>query len=1604
MVAACPFGTVKNQRIKSIIFLQIEGLFLILQIFYPLRKALSITGRIFLGLIIAIILLYGSLHLPSVQTWLIQKTASRVSRELGTEVSISRLDFHFFDKVSIEKILIRDKQKDTLLYAGSIQVNLNDWFFFKERIDLKYIGLEDAFINLYRKDTVWNYRFIEDYFSDTTSSSGGGGKTNLDIRKIRLSNVRILQRDQWVGQDMTVSFRKLDLAVNTFDPDNKKIDLAELRIVEPFFWQFEYPGNKPKGYRSAYKPPKPTQYKWNDGEWVITMDQMQMLDGSIRIDKETDHEAYNDRFDGEHLIFTGLQGNIRNLRLHADTIKMNLDLKGEERSGLRVKKLAADVRFTPDIMEFNKLDLQTNRSRLGDYYAMRYNDFEDDMSDYISAVIMEGKFRNSELHSDDLAFFDPSVSDLNRVFYFSGDAEGTVENLSARNLKIKTGRSYLEGDLQIMGLPDTDSTFIKLAARDLQTNYQEIASIAPAIKEVKAIRWQETGNLSYRGNFEGNLYAFKAAGTVSSALGSISCDIGMQLPDKGLPRYDGYISTGSFDIGRLTGNKQWGIIALDGKIKGSGFEASLVNADFNGKIDRLGFNGYDYRNMVINGNFSKSLFTGKMNINDPNIRVSEMDGKLNLSRKDIAFNLDASIEHIDLQALKLVDRDMDLSGKFSLDFTGNNIDNFSGSARIFAAKLRHNDKDLSFDSLELVSFIQDDKKNLSLHTNEADAEISGQFSILELPAAFLAFLHNYYPGYITAPAAPVANQQFNFRIRTREPEEFLKIVDPRLGGLNRADISGSLDLAGNILEMKAQVPKFIYDGTSFSKISISALGNRDKLKTEIDVDDIALNDSLHFPGTRLNISSENDISVVNLRTTASEALNEANLNTTVYTSPDSIRFYFSPSSFIINNKKWTVKQDGELIISNNKLFARDISITESFQSIRISSELKAGLPNPVLKADIENLILEDLVPYLFKDPELSGRLTGHADIADPLGQPLIEFSGRSENLYMNRSYLGHVDLSAKANTQTGLLDFKGSTSGSDNDFNISGNYNYLDSTGKNMLVALKGSRVNLKVLEPYMEGIFSTVEGTANTDLSLFNEDGESYLTGQVQLTDAALEVEYTRCKYFIRNEPLYFNKDAIEIRNIRLYDSLGHTGSVSGKILHKFFDDFSFRNIRFETPRMLLLNTSRTDNELFYGHVTGSAIMTLNGPVSNMVMTIDGQPGIIDSSHLFLPSSESKESNVIDYIEFKEYGTDPGFVPASWNNDAMEIIVDMNIKANPACKVDVILDEATGDIIRGSGNGSINIRVGNREPLSVRGRYELTTGEYTFNFQTFFKKPFELTRGNLTWNGDPYEAIIDIDAEYVAKNVNVSNIVPSGGFKQKDDIIIVSHLKGNLSQPAISFEFRVPEKSELNRDYITMKRLADLQKDETEMNKQVASLLLFNTFLTESQNFFSGENTMAFATSTVGGIISNWLTNIFNKELERATKGMVSTYIDINPSLSLQKNASELQANVRAGLKLLLSNRLVFLLGGNLEYNNPYILERKGLLTPDLTLEWLLNKDGTLRVVGFHRSSIDYSMGLRNRSGAQLSYRKDIDHPGDIFKSKKRLEEERIKAESRSN
>ena len=1536
-------------------------------------------------------ILYGLIQIPSIQTYIVGRVAKTLSKDLNSTVTVENVKFRFFNRLELGGVLVKDRHKDTLLYAQTLRADVTDWFLFKDKIEIKNVELDNSIVNIHRKDSIWNFQYLIDYFSnpDTTKKKSD---IVVDAKQIHFNSISFLKKDEWIGQDMGIWLKKMDLYIQSFDVQRKQLFIESIALVQPRFSQNNYKGLKPPSpdlTAVLEKIPIVSAFQWNKNAWFINVKAISLNDGSLMLDKYTERNPLPNQFDGQHIQFSSINGSLKDITFVNDTLRVNADLTAAERSGLLIKKLKSQVKFTPEIMEFNQLDLQTNNSKLGPYYAMRYKAFTNDFSNFLTDVELMANIRNSTLYTDDLSFFAPGLKNMKRVLSLNGNAKGSVADFTLSNANIVSGNTRIVGDVTMKGLPDIENTYIQFNSKNSQTTYEEIAAIAPGIRKASGVSLKDIGHVNFVGNFSGFIRDFNIVGNANTSLGRITTDLNLKLPPNGIPSYNGTVSSPGFNLGRFLKRNDVGIVALNGTVEGIGFAINDLDAHFAGNISRADYNGYTYRNISVDTRFKKRILDYNIIINDPNLQVPSLAGTLDLGQTNTGIKVNTALRSVNLRQLGFTKENMVVSGIYDLDFKGKNIDDFLGKAVIHDAVVVREGRVYRFNYLNLNSTYEEGRKILSLESNELSAQLEGRFKLAELDDAFKKFLSRYYPTYITEGRQNISDQNFIFTIKTNHFEDYAHLIHPKLGGLNNSFISGNLNLEMNDLSVTADVPEVSFDGKTFNNVRLLSNGDLDTLHADLLIGNAQFKDSFYFPSSSVNLIAYQDVSRIKLKTSANKTLNDAELEAAVQNLPDGIRVHFFPSQFVLNGKQWTLAKDGEITVRRNLIDANEVKFESGNQQIVVTSVLDDLTDGRHLEARIRNVALEDFVPLAFTNPKLAGFLTGTATLRNPYNRPEVDFEGVVDSLNVNTQNVGSLYVDGNYNTASKLMRFRANASEAQYDFVANGTYNLADSSLSHRLnIDVDAKRLNLKVLYPYLSTLFSDVGGLANGQIKIYGTGQRMFITGDANLPDAFFTVAYTQCKYLLQNQVIKFREDMIDFGILTIRDTLNNQGTASGKLHHKFFKEFIFDNLKFETNKLLVLNTTKKDNVNFYGKVIGRANMSVTGNASNIVMNISGEPSILDSSHIYLPTADTRESAAIDYIDFIQYGelmrSDSRF------NQSTNILVNLDLIANPSCQVDVILDEVTGDILEGRGHGRLNITVGTREPLSIRGRYDVTQGNYTFSFQTFLKKPFSINSGYISWNGDPFLAQIDLNAEYLAKNVDISSLTLNSNLRQREDILITAHLTGVLTKPDIAFAFELPEKSEFRRDYLVSSRLDNFKYDQNSMNKQVASLLLFNSFILDNQNFLSQQNTLALATNTVGGVISNWLTTMLNNELEKATKGVISTYIDINPNWSLQTTANQLQANVRAGLKILLTSRINLLLGGNLDYNNPYAQLDRNIFTPDITIEWLLNADGSLRVVGFTRTGYDITNERRNRSGVQLSYRKDFNKFAELFRSRK--------------
>jgi hypothetical protein len=545
----------------------------------------------------------------------------------------------------------------------------------------------------------------------------------------------------------------------------------------------------------------------------------------------------------------------------------------------------------------------------------------------------------------------------------------------------------------------------------------------------------------------------------------------------------------------------------------------------------------------------------------------------------------------------------------------------------------------------------------------------------------------------------------------------------------------------------------------------------------------------------------------------------------------------------------------------------------------------------------------------------------------------------------------------------------------------------------------------VKILERFVGGLFSDLQGTVTGKLDILGEGANRDYIGKATLRNAGLKVNFTQVFYNVEDGDIELKEDGIYFGTMKLHDRFGNTAILEGQINHR-----SFRNMYFDilaqvqSRQMELLNTSYNDNQQFYGRAMGSGTFILVGEQNNMAMDIRVAASETDSSYITLPPSRTRESGQANFMVERKYGREMS--PNELGGNVTNISYAVNLVANPLVNMEVVLDDLTGDIIRGRGTGNLFISSGTNEPLSIRGRYEIEEGNYLFTFQSFFKKPFVLSPdGNnyIDWTGDPYGATIHFDAIYTAERVSFAPLASANNAlidakysNYREDVNVVATLTGELFHPTFTFNLEFSDNSQLANDPNVAFGLQQIEKNENELNKQVTYLIVFNSFAPyESQISAAGTALNEFAYSTISGLFFGEVNKRLNQLLSKVLRNNDLTF-NFTGSLYnrnlLTKGFEINQSNLNLSVGVpLFSDRFVLTFGSTFDIPITSDIEQNIQFLPDVTAQWLINKSGSIRASFFYRQNLDFlgtgtvnSTGqVTTRTGANISYRKEFDNFG---------------------
>ncbi|HLL94901.1 MAG TPA: translocation/assembly module TamB domain-containing protein [Spirosoma sp.] len=1340
----------------------------------------------------------------------------------------------------------------------------------------------------------------------------------------------------------------------------------------------------------------------------FTIARVTLAEGSYTLEDPREPFLHDPRsFDYNHFTLQHLNADVSNLLILGDTIALDIKgLSGVDRdSRLKIRQLDTDFLYCNTKMELAKLSAHIGNSIIRRELTFFY-DRPSAFSDFNRRVTMLADFRNSEIRSKDLGYFSDYLRDLNETWRLSGIFTGTVDNFRLRNTDLRfgaNGRSRLKGDLAWKGLPNMDRTTVNFDLTPSVVNMADIRQYYPNESFNHTI--QKLGTVAFNATFVGAFDDFKTKGRFQTGIGTVTGDLALKLADQSdQTTYAANLRGENFDLGQFIDQpSQFGKLDGAGRIVGRGTDLARASVDINGQLERFGWQGYNYRGVTLEGNLQKAFFHGQLNLRDPNLAFA-LDGEFDLRSPRKHFDLRGTVQHADLRALGYVSDSLAIRTKLDLQLEGSKLDDLVGNAYFRQATVSLNERNLSIDSLSVVSSIEqrtrgnngsvkndsvEMQRYFNLSSDFLTARLQGNFQpqrtvddLMRLAREYGLFLAGdeagmkaYYEIKRRQMTTPSPRYGIDFQFITKDMGALTAFLNPSVYVAPRTRIEG----------------RFTADNTQFLTATIKTdsvrFGTQGRLgfgPTDLDLTTSKLTYgeavlasavlssqrqalNLLVPTRNLQAEASWDVDHIAFTSSIEQAgsSNRADLNGELRFKGDAIDLTFRRSDLRVLDGDWVLNPESLIRKVGDEYTIRNLSVMNRDQVILASGKLS---PDSVqgLNLEARNFLLESLNPVL--NTSLGGILNGKVSVRDVYQTPIVESELLVRELSYQKMLIGDVRGRVEWEQTARRLNVNASVNRSGADIlTLAGNYTPQRKTNP---LALKAdiNKADLNTLEPFTTGLFSNLGGTASGTIAVSGTPSVPVLTGEVAVQDGRGRFDYLKADFAFEDK-VFFGENEIITRRLTLRDPQGNTAQLRGGVYHDGFRYFTmgfdadFKNFR-------IMNTTARDNDLFYGQAIVTGKGELYGPLDNLV--IRANVASSKGTKIYIPLDGATSVASDDQIRFVNRNAPPvgqstGAAKAATKPeragadiDLSRIQMDFSFNITPDAYCEIQLDRQTGDIIKAYGQGRLGMKVDTKGDFSMTGNYEIQKGDYTFTFQNIINKRFQIQpNSRITWTGDPYGALLDVTAAYtqytslapllVTNTSSTANRSTDQTRRYPVDLLI--KLNGDLGSPTISYDLDVkeyPSSSDFRQAVTGFE--ARLQSNEQELTRQVSSVLLFNQLLPEGTSLFDQGQVNTGVANSVSELLSNQISRLASNLNEKLDVGVsIGGFTGITQSENLLNNL-QLRFSYR-----LLNDRLRISRDGGFTYGQSQT--NAASLLGEWTLEYFITPDGRLRAKVYNRN-----------------------------------------------
>ena len=1289
----------------------------------------------------------------------------------------------------------------------------------------------------------------------------------------------------------------------------------------------------------------------------------------------------------------------------------------KERSGLEITDLRGRLYMSEKEITVSGLSMEMPNSYL------KFNDMKLEFpgNNDIKSILSHNSLSFSILSdsyvtpSDISCFFGP-LENFNEPMSINVVLKGDVNKVSLEHLQVKSIKSNdFSADITGDAYNILDNYGRRVDIKDVSVNSKGsyfISLLSPEASMAVRTMLNEIGEFSFSGHATISESDYDIGGHIVSNAGNITFDSKATYDySEGQPipiNLELDITLDSINVRQLFQKNSLGFLSCEIKTV-----ANIEGADdyrLSGNIALIDFdyNGYTYHNIEIASSLSDNLVSAELtSVNDNNFQLAMSASLEAVSNDERRLELSCFIESINPYILNLWEKPGNAyaSGYMSCVAVWNNddYDSITGELEIHDVKMYSSNANRNLLSELKLTLVGDEKrKELTIASDIADLELTGEFRPLKLKGDIIHLIGSLFPSIVRDTYRPdeVGGNNFKFAATVRETELYNDLLNLPIGTLAPVNISGNIESFSNSCVLQIDVPYLRNGKNLFEKtnITLNILGGTTGqlfFKTEKPTSKgplfLTINNGLGVDSVATSVvcSSSDDKGIKGnmdfLSVFRRENVNGGRADE-LYSE-----IQLKRGELEVNDSVWVISPSLISVMRDKIIKVNNLMASRPGQHIIINGIISESLADR-LDVQLKNFDLD----FLFETLSIDNVTIGGIASGEFRGLALLSSEPHlyTDNLYVenisyNKAVLGNasinsnwvpegrsIRINADINQANGLHTF------------IKGDILPMnDSLDINFIT----NKVNLEVLKPYINAFSQDIKGVATGEMRLWGNFKYIDLSGAMMVDSARMKIDFTNT-YYTFADSILINPGNIIFDNISLKDDYGNTAVLNGMLKHRFLKNATFDFQLSNASDFLVFNESEYDNPRWWGEVfangdariTGAPgivdiscdMVTAKGTVFNFALTEIEEAGeytfitIRDRDYLSLRDSltlSDKTPELVKEFQLRQNRiTDDGH--SQYN-------IAFNLNINPDAQINFIMDPVAGDRIRAYGNGDMRISYGsNDESLKIFGSYTLTKGNYNFSLQEIIIKDFIIREGSsIAFRGDPYTAMLDITAVY-SLTANLTDL--DAMFMNDKDLSrtnvpvnALMHIAGDLHHPDISFDLEFPT---LTQD--VYRNVKSIISTEDMMNRQIIYLLALNRFYTPEYmaSTTKGNELISVASSTLSSQLSNILGQISDKwTISPSIKSERSDFSDMEFDLALSSS--------------LLNNRL--LLNGNFGYRDKTLNSNQFI--GDFDIEYLLNRMGTIRLKAYNRYNDRnfYYKTAATTQGVGIVFKHDFDNFMNIFR-----------------